>query len=168
MAVSLFPSALKIKAIRRVPEGSCKRCGGTGNGEEIADLGEALFNGGEFPIRECKSCRGSGMATERTEITVLGLTLLFVILASIWIFPVGVRWIFALSLASIAILEATFGHYQNKGTKAGPSELKPVAREFIPHQDLPGPTTEGVLALNDAVESQRQIVADRVESDRLS
>jgi hypothetical protein len=56
-------SLLKTKAIRLVPEGMCKRCAGTGNGEEAADLGESLSHGTEFPISNATHAVGA-MSTQ--------------------------------------------------------------------------------------------------------
>jgi len=79
MRATLFHSALKISAIREVPEGLCGDCNGTGQGEEIADLGEANFHYGESPIKNCKSCGGTGMAIAMIKVTALGFLLLFLI-----------------------------------------------------------------------------------------
>ena len=135
-------------AIRQVPEDMCKRCAGTGNGEEMADLGEASWCS-EFPIKMCNSCSGSGMTIAKTEITALGRMLLLVILAAIWACPPRVRLIVILFTASIVI----FVVWRRKGTQI----VSPIA------PDLAGPATEAVLSLNAAIESRRQ-TADRVES----
>ena len=149
----LFHSLLKTKAIRQVPDGICKRCAGTGNGEETADLGEASWHAAEFPIRTCNSCGGTGMTVAKTEITALGRILLLAIFAALWACPPRVRLILILSTASIAVFKAAFGRHQEK---ARASKGRQTA-------GLTGPPTEGVLSLNAAIESHRQ-TADRVES----
>ena len=81
---TLFRVALRMKALRQVPEGLCKRCEGTGAGEALADLGEPLSRGRQLPIRDCKSCSGTGMAIAKVEVAPLGLLLLFPIAAAIY------------------------------------------------------------------------------------
>ena len=77
--------ALRMKALRQVPEGLCKRCEGTGaGGEALADLVESLSRGRQLPIRDCKSCSGTGMAIAKVEVAPLGLLLLFPIAAAIY------------------------------------------------------------------------------------
>jgi hypothetical protein len=76
--------ALRMKALRQVPEGLCKRCEGTGAGEALADLVESLSRGRQLPIRDCKSCSGTGMAIAKVEVAPLGLLLLFPIAAAIY------------------------------------------------------------------------------------
>jgi hypothetical protein len=156
MPESLLHSLSKTRAFRQVPEGMCKRCAGTGNGEEVADLGEALSNGAQFPIGECHSCGGSGMTLAKTEITGVGVMLLLVMVAAIWACPPRVRSILILSSASIAILEAALWRRQTLRKNTEVTERKQTT-------DLPGPTTEGVLSLNTAIESRRQ-TTDQTES----
>ena len=81
----MFHTTLAKKIIRRVPEGLCTYCSGTGLGEEIADMGEAFFRGSEFPtpIKTCTSCGGSGQTRPKTKLTTLGLLLLFLLPAII-------------------------------------------------------------------------------------
>jgi hypothetical protein len=85
---SLFPTlfrfALRMKAIRQVSEGVCKQCEGTGAGEALADLGEALSRDRPLPIRDCRSCSGTGMAVATTKVTTLGRLLLFPIAAAMY------------------------------------------------------------------------------------
>jgi hypothetical protein len=76
--------ALRMKAIRQVPDGLCSRCDGTGAGEALGELGEAFSHGGELPIDDCKSCSGTGMAMARVEVTGLGLMLLFPIAVAVY------------------------------------------------------------------------------------
>ena len=140
-----------MPAFRQIPEGMCKRCAGTGNGEEMADLGEAPWHGAELPIRKCTSCAGSGLAIAKTEITALGLTLLLAIPVAIWASPPRVRLILILASASIAICQAVFWRLQTREKTAAP----------LP--DLRGPATEGMLSLNAAIESHRQ-TAEQPES----
>jgi hypothetical protein len=150
-------SLLKTKAIRLVPEGMCKRCAGTGNGEEMADLGESFSHGAEFPIRQCNSCSGSGMSIAKTEITALGWTLLVAILAGIWASPPSMRLILILFSVSIALHEAAL--WRRPLSKEG----NPTAGQIAPIAALPSSATEGVLSLNSAIESHRQ-TAVQVES----
>ena len=160
MPEGLFHSMLKTKVIRQVPEEMCKRCAGTGNGEDIADLGEASWSA-EFPIRICNSCSGSGMTIAKTEITVLGMVLLFVLLAAIWACPPQVRLILILSTASIVIF--AFWRRQISEEKAESSDGKQPAGRIVRRPNLAGPATEGMLSLNAAIESRRQTV-ERIES----
>lgn len=81
---TLLRFALRMNAIRQVPEGLCKDCDGTGAGEALADLGEALSHGCQLPIKNCTSCSGVGMAIARVEVTTLGLLRLFPIAAAIY------------------------------------------------------------------------------------
>jgi hypothetical protein len=155
--------SMKTKVIRQVPEGMCKRCAGTGNGEETADLGEAHWHAAEFPIRTCNSCRGTGMTIAKTEITGLGRILLLVIFAALWTFPAQVRLVVVLSIASIVIFDAVYGRRQTREEKAGSSEDKQTVGQIAPRAEPAGPATEGVLSLNAAIESHRQ-TPDRVES----
>jgi len=160
---SPFHPMLKMKAIRQVPERLCKRCTGTGNGEEIADLGEAPWYGGEFPIRTCNSCSGSGMTIAKTEITALGMALLLVILAVIWACPPQVRLILVLLTASIAFFEGAFWRHQTREENAESSKRKQTVGQIAPRPDLAGPATEGVLSLAAAIEKRRQ-TPDHIES----
>ena len=73
MLATLFRFALKINAIRQVPEGACGRCGGTGAGEDLADLGESFSRGWDLPVRHCKSCNGTGAAPARVAVTPFGI-----------------------------------------------------------------------------------------------
>ena len=77
LLATLYRSAVNMKAVKEVPEGVCKRCDGTGGGEAFADLGEAYSRGAQLPIKECKSCRGTGMSAARVEVSALGRLLLF-------------------------------------------------------------------------------------------
>jgi len=158
----LFHLMLKTKAIRQAPECMCKRCGGTGNGEEMADLGEALWNA-EFPLKKCNSCGGSGMTIVKTKITALGIVLLLVMAAAIWACPPRLRLILILSTASIGVFEAAFWRRQTSEQRAELYKGKRTTRQIALRPDLTGPTTEGVLSLNAAIESRRQ-TADRIES----
>jgi hypothetical protein len=160
MLATLFHLALKIKAVRKVPEGICKRCLGSGNGEEIADLGEALCHSSEFPSRKCSSCGGSGMAISKTETTALGLLLLLLIPAAIWALPQSILFILTLSLMSIGVVEVMLWRYRESEEKAASPEAKQTPREIFAVSDTPGPPTEGVLSLIDALESSRQTVIE--------
>jgi hypothetical protein len=157
---TLFHLALKIKAVRKVPAGICKRCLGAGNGEEIADLGEALCHSSEFPMRKCTSCGGSGMAIAKTETTAVGLLLLFLIPAAIWVLPQSILFILTLSLVSIAAVEAMLWRYRESEEKTASLEAKQTPLEIFAGLDTPGPPTEGVLSLIDALESSRQTVVE--------
>jgi hypothetical protein len=153
LRATFFRSALKMKAVREVPEGLCKHCAGTGNGEEMADLGETLFHGCEFPRKQCKSCGGSGMAIAKVEITALGLLLGCLMPLAIWVFPWRMQLIFMSSVVSIAALEAIRWHYQNTEKKIKSDGVK-QRTEIAPVPDLT-PTAE-LLSLIDALQNNRQ------------
>jgi hypothetical protein len=164
MLATMFHLALKIKVIRKVPEGICKYCSGTGNGEEVADLGEALCHCSEFPPRRCATCGGTGMSIGKTETTAPGRLLLVLIPVAIWAFPERTLLILTMSFASITAIQLTLRRYQYSEEKAGFPETKQTVREIVAVPDVPGPPTEGVLSLIDALESNRQIVVEH-ESD---
>lgn len=157
MLATLFHLALKIKVIRKVPEGICKYCSGTGNGEEVADLGEALCHCSEFPPRRCATCGGTGMSIGKTETTAWGRLQLALIPVAIWAFPERTLLILTLSLASIAAIQLTLHRYRYSEEKTDLPESKQAVRET-------GPPTEGVLSLINALESNRQVVVEH-ESD---
>src|SRR5215471_6519825 len=120
MLASLYPVALKAKAIRTVPEGMCKRCLGAGNGEEAADLGEARCHGSGFPMRKCASCGGSGLAAATTKITAQGLLLLALIAAATWVSPILAVPILAFAILSITVVDAMQRREQQSGKLTAP------------------------------------------------
>jgi hypothetical protein len=158
MPDGLFHSLLKATVIRQLPEGMCQRCVGTGFGEEVADMGEALWRGADFPIRECNSCSGTGMAAAKTQITALGWMLLLAIAGATWACPPRLRLILILSAASIVVLRTAFWRRQTIQASFKSSAEAPPLQE-----GAPGPATAGVLSLNAAIESHRQTEV-RVES----
>jgi hypothetical protein len=161
MLATWFDFALKTKAIRRVPEGMCKSCQGTGNGEEIADLGEAFCHG-ELPMKKCASCGGGGMSFAKAETTPRGrLLLLLLVAGAMWVFPERILLILTLSVVSIAAIEAMVRRYRDSEETTGLPQAKKAAHEIFAVPGQPGPTTEGVLSLIDAVESRRQTVVER-------
>jgi ribosomal protein L40E len=64
---------------RRLGPEICSRCGGTGRGEELADLGESLTNA----TKECRRCSGTGQIKPRTVPTRLSITLCLLLLGLI-------------------------------------------------------------------------------------
>ena len=82
LLTTLFRLSLKLKAIRHIPDGLCRRCDGTGASELLADLGEAFSRGFELPIVECELCSGTGMALGAVEVTAIGRLLLFPVAAA--------------------------------------------------------------------------------------
>jgi hypothetical protein len=163
MPEGLFHSLLKATLVRQLPEGMCQRCVGTGFGEEVADMGEALWHGADFPIRECNSCSGTGMAAAKTHITALGWMLLLAIAGATWACPPRLRLILILSTASIMVLKAAFRRWQTVEEGVESSAGRQTSSPIAPLPGAPGPETEGVLSLNAAIESHRQ-TGDQVES----
>ena len=147
MAPGFFHSWGRTQVDRPAEAGICKRCAGTGYGEEMADLGEACDRGGELPMRKCKSCAGTGAAIGRTAASPFGLMLLIAGTAAFAICPAESRWIVLLSLPGLALLESAWS--RSRGRAAG-ADIQAA---------YPGPTTEGLLALNDALERDRALVA---------
>jgi hypothetical protein len=148
---------LKIKALKEVPEGVCKHCDGTGNGEQIADLGEARCYASEFPVKQCKPCGGSGMAIATVKITAVGLLLLCLILLAVWLSPWQMQLVFMSSVASVAALEAIRWHFQSTGRNIKSNGVKQsTGVAGVPH--LTGPTTDELMSLSGALESNRQTV----------
>lgn len=127
-------------------EGMCKRCAGTGFGEDVADLGEAYFDGTELPVAKCKACGGSGMARDRSEASAFGSALLIALLAVFWACPAGSRWILMLSLLSIAVLQSAWRFYHRR------TFHEPAAKAVV---EAPSASTEGLLALHAALERHR-------------
>src|SRR6266511_424003 len=152
LRTNLLRLSLKMKALREVPEGICKHCDGTGNGEQIADLGEARCYGSELPVRQCKPCGGSGMAIASVKITAVGLLLLCLILLAVWMSPWQMQLVFMSSVASVAALEAISRHSQNTGRNIksnGVNESTVVSG--VPH--LTGPVTDELMSLSGALEN---------------
>jgi hypothetical protein len=146
-----FRLALKMKAAREVPEGLCMRCAGTGNGEEVADLGEALYHGRDFPINECASCGGSGMAMAKVEVTALGLLLGCSVVLAIWASSWPLRLIL-LSVLSIAALDAI-----RRRKKHIQSDAVKQRMEIASVPDVVGPPTDQLVSLIDAFGNDRQM-----------
>jgi hypothetical protein len=160
MPEGLFHAMLKINAIRQVPEGMCNHCVGAGQGEEIADLGDLWH---ELPVKACKACGGSGMATAKTEITGRGWMLAVGMFAAIWAAPPIVRAPLILLAASIAIFTASFLRRQTREETAA-AEGRQAPIPSAPLGGAPEPETERVLSLNAAIESHRQ-TADQMEAE---
>ena len=147
MSPNFFHSWGRSNVDRPAAEVMCKRCGGTGYGEEMADLGVARDHGGELPMRKCKSCGGSGAVISRTAANPFGLMLLIAGTGAFAICPAESRWIVLLSLPGLALLESAWSRSRGRAAGAGIQAA------------YPGPTTEGLLALNDALERDRALVA---------
>lgn len=148
---------LKMKALREVPEGICKHCEGTGNGEQIADLGEARCYGSELPVKQCKPCGGSGMAIATVKITAVGLLVLCLILLAVSMSPWQIQLVFMSCVASVAALEAIRRYSQNNRRVIKSNEVKQGAvAAGVPH--LTGPTTDELISLSGALENSRQTV----------
>jgi hypothetical protein len=84
MFEAMFRLSLRMNAVRQVSEGICARCDGSGAGEALADLGEAFSRGARVPVRECKSCSGTGMRSATVEVSPLGILLLFPIAVAMY------------------------------------------------------------------------------------
>src|SRR5215813_13923018 len=108
--IALLRLPLKMKALREVPEGLCKRCDGTGNGEEIADLGEARCYGAKLPVKRCKRCGGSGMANATVKLTAAGFLLIGLLFPAVWLSPWQMQLVIMSSVVSIAVVEAIRRH----------------------------------------------------------
>jgi hypothetical protein len=138
----MYRSALKTGVFRRMPEGLCSPCSGTGRGEEIADCGEVWESEGTLAIRDCGSCRGTGMALAKTRITVLGAVLALMPVAVTWPFAGSIRWTGVALLVCRVALNGVLSRYAR--TRSNP--VVSAAGE-IHTGHTAALTTEGLLSL---------------------
>lgn len=169
MRTAWFRLALRIKAIRQVPNGMCRRCAGTGSADEVIDLGDSRSQSSAYPIRMCGSCTGTGMATAHVEITSVGLLLVCLVPLAIWVLPAGAGLMLAatVALVSVAAVRGNLGKSQPSPYATEVPTIRTPAREVAVGPGSAGPTTAGVLTLIDAIETRTQTVDPRESGERL-
>jgi hypothetical protein len=140
---ALRRSMLKIGMLQQVPEGLCSHCSGTGQGEEIADLGEARWNGATFAIKACRSCHGTGMVSSQTRVTRCGILLGVLVLAFTWPLEGNIRWT-GVGLVACAFALVVILSLHNRKRSYAPS-IPPVEGCQIGYG--PDLTTDGILSL---------------------